>query len=101
MHLRTSILLATLATASLALSGCGRSDAPASSAVAAAAAPATDARRTIDVTADDAMKFNLTEIRAKPGEALRVTLKNIGQMPRTVMGHNWVLLKSMSDSDVN
>jgi len=38
------------------------------------------------------MKFDLTEIRAKPGEALAVTLKNVGTMPKFSMGHNWVLL---------
>ncbi len=39
------------------------------------------------------MKFSVTEIRAKPGEALSVTLNNVGTMPKFSMGHNWVLLK--------
>jgi azurin len=38
------------------------------------------------------MKFNIVEVRAKPGEALAVTLKNQGTMPKFSMGHNWVLL---------
>lgn len=97
MKLRTRFLLVTLAGASLAFTGCSRSAAPS----ATTAATPADGKRAIDLTADDTMKFSLTEIRAKPGEALRLTLKNKGQMPRTVMAHNWVLLKPMSDSDLN
>ncbi len=85
----------------MALAGCGRSDAPASPASSATSAPGAHGKRAIDLTADDTMKFNLAEIRAKPGEALRLTLKNIGQMPKQVMGHNWVLLKPMSEAEVN
>jgi len=101
MNLRTRFLFVALAGASLALAGCGRSDAPSSAASSAPTAPAADGKRAINLTADDTMKFNLAEIRAKPGEALRLTLKNIGQMPKQVMGHNWVLVKPMSDSDLN
>jgi azurin len=43
------------------------------------------------------MKFSVTEIRAKPGETLSVTLVNIGTMPKFSMGHNWVLLKPQAD----
>lgn len=101
MNTCTRFLLSVLAAASLALAGCGRSDAPASTTAAAPAAPAADGKRAIDITADDTMKFSVTEIRAKPGEALRVTLKNKGQMPKQVMAHNWVLVKPMSDADLN
>jgi azurin len=45
------------------------------------------------------MKFNVTEIRAKPGEAIAVTLVNQGTMPKFSMGHNWVLLAA--DVDLN
>ena len=45
-------------------------------------------------TGNDQMKFSVTEIRAKPGETLSVTLANVGTMPKMSMGHNWVLLKS-------
>jgi azurin len=38
------------------------------------------------------MKFSLTEIRAKPGETLSITLKNVGTMPKFSMGHNFVVL---------
>jgi len=43
------------------------------------------------------MKFNLVEIRAKPGEALAVTLTNEGTVPKFSMGHNWVLVAAGVD----
>lgn len=43
------------------------------------------------------MKFSVTTIEAKPGEQLKVVLKNIGNLPKDAMGHNWVLLKKGSD----
>ena len=98
MKFRTQFLLIVLAGAGLAVAGCGRSEPPASSADAPATAPA-DGKRVVALTADDAMKFNLAEIRAKPGEALRVTLKNNGRMPRQAMAHNWVLVQPMTDAD--
>lgn len=68
---------------------------PAASKAAAAkskTAPAQEAR-TVEITGGDNMKFDKTEITARPGETLRVVLKNIGTMPKTAMGHNFVLLK--------
>ena len=48
----------------------------------------------VEITANDTMKFSLTEIKAKPGESVSVTLKNVGTLPKTAMGHNFVLFKS-------
>jgi azurin len=63
-----------------------------------AAAAATKGARTVELSAADTMKFDKTEIAAKPGETLRVVLKNTGTMPKIVGGHNFVLLKLGSDS---
>ena len=63
-----------------------------SSSLLAAAAP-----REIEITANDQMKFSLAAIEAKAGEQLKVTLKNIGTLPKEAMGHNWVLLKPGTD----
>ena len=98
MNLRTRSLLAVFAGALLVLAGCGRSEPPAATTAASPEAPA-DGKRVIVLTADDTMKFNLAEIHAKPGEALRITLKNTGRMPKQAMAHNWVLLQPMADSD--
>jgi azurin len=43
------------------------------------------------------MKFNVTEIKAKAGERLSVTLVNNGKTPKFSMGHNWVLLTLGTD----
>jgi azurin len=63
----------------------------------ATAKPAAGAARTIELTGGDDMKFNLTKIDAKPGETLRVVLKNTGTIPKIAMAHNFVLLKLGSD----
>jgi azurin len=83
-------LLALTALVALVTSGCGQKDTSAT-----AAAPAGP--REIDLTAGDTMKYNITQIDAKPGEDLKVVLTNEGTQPVLVMGHNWVLLKAGSD----
>lgn len=96
MKLTDLLSLFALASAALLLSACGKSETPAA---APAAAPA-DGVKTVMITADDTMKFNVAEIRAQAGEKLRVTFKNTGRMPKQAMGHNWVLLVPMADSEV-
>jgi azurin len=99
MKLHQLLTLFTVAGGALLFAGCGKSTAPAAGA-APAAAPAADGVRTVAITADDAMKFSVTEIRAQPGEKLRVSLKNVGRMPKQAMGHNWVLLVPLPDNEV-
>ena len=96
MNLLTRIPLVLVAGSTLLFCGCGKSAAPASS---AAAAPA-DGIRTVEITANDAMKYSLTEIRARPGEKIRIALTNLGRMPKQTMGHNWVLLTPRDDAAV-
>lgn len=49
--------------------------------------------RVVQIEVGDNMKFSVTSITARPGERLRVVLKDVGQMPKAAMGHNFVLLK--------
>lgn len=78
--------------------GGGTPAAPAaSSAPAPAAAPVTHDGRAIEITGNDTMKFSVTEIKARPGERLSVTLVNIGTTPKFSMGHNWVLITTGVD----
>jgi len=87
MNFKRIALLPLLASA-LLLAACGGSkDAGSSS---ASANPGDG--RPIEISADDKMMFSLSEIRAKPGEKLSVTLVNKGSMPKQTMAHNWVLL---------
>lgn len=97
MKLIHRLLLPLTASAALFLGGCGKSEAPAASAAAPAA---TDGTVAVEITADDTMKFSVTEIRARAGDKVRVTLTNLGRMPKQAMGHNWVLLTPMPDADV-
>jgi len=76
----------------LLLAGCGQKE-PA----ATAATPAASAVATFEVTANDAMKFNLTRIEVNAGQEVKIILTNIGSMPKAAMAHNWVLLKKGSD----
>lgn len=71
--------------------------APPSSSAPAAKAAAPAAARTIEITANDQMKFSVTNIEVKVGEEIKVTLTNIGMLPKEAMGHNWVLLKPGND----
>ncbi len=99
------LVVSVLGLVALLSFGCGKkqSDAAAGASPGSAStatsptAPATG--RAIEVTGNDTMKFSVTEIRAKPGESLSVTLNNIGTMPKFSMGHNWVLLKGGVDAD--
>jgi len=55
--------------------------------------------RVINIRAgvENAMKFDVTSITAAPGEEIQVVLTNASNLPKTVMGHNWILLKAGSD----
>ena len=53
--------------------------------------------RAIILTSNDQMKFDKTEIRAKAGEKIKLTLKHTGKFPKNAMGHNFVLLAKGTD----
>lgn len=84
--------------AALLLTGCGKQE-PAAGAPSAAAGsqPAASSARVIEITGNDQMKFSVTTVEVKVGEAIKVVFRNVGQLPKEAMGHNWVLLKPGSD----
>lgn len=45
----------------------------------------------------DNMKFTVTEIKAKAGETIKLTLKSISKMSADAMAHNFVLLDKDTD----
>lgn len=83
MKYRTLLALAGLALGSVALPSL------------ASAAP-----RTVTITANDQMQFNLKEITAAPGETIVLKLNNVGKLPKAAMGHNWVLFAPLSDGEL-
>jgi azurin len=89
-----TLLTQTIAIVALSLSlgGCGDKGG------GSAAAPESSAPgRAIAITADDKMKFDVTEIKAKAGERLSITLKDVGTTPKFSMGHNFTLLQKGTD----
>jgi azurin len=48
--------------------------------------------KTIEVQADDKMRFDVTAFEVRPGQKVSITLKNIGTTPKFSMGHNLVVL---------
>jgi azurin len=63
--------------------------------------PADDATapRVVNIRAgvENMIKFDVTSIAATPGESIKVILTNAGTLPKSVMGHNWILLTAGSD----
>lgn len=55
--------------------------------------PDSKGLRTIEIIGTDDMKYNVTNIQAKPGEQLRIRLITKSAMPKVAMAHNFVLLK--------
>ena len=70
----TAIILLAFASALL---GCSRNVAP---------------PKIVEITGDDFMKFNVASFEVKPGQRVTLRLKNIGELPKEAVAHNWVLL---------
>jgi len=87
-------LLLPVFAASLVFTGCGQKN---DNAAAASAAPAPDAGGTVEFTANDTMKYNITRFEVKAGQEVTVSLTNMGAMPKAAMAHNWILLKKGAD----
>ena len=102
--MKSLLTITLLSTSLLAVAGCGKKDPAAPQAAtttpsaSTASSPAAPTVLNVEITANDAMKFNVTRIEAKPGQEVKVTLVNIGSMPKAAMGHNWVLLKKGVDA---
>lgn len=92
--MKSKFLPAVLLACSLALAGCGKKEDSASAPAAASAS----AVATVEMTANDSMKYNLTRIEVRSGQEVKLILTNLGSMPKAAMAHNWVLLKKGTDT---
>ena len=73
------LLAATLLIAgSVVLAGCSR-------------APELPPKE-IQISGNDEMKFDVAAVEVKASQKVKVTMKNLGTMPKEAMGHNFVLL---------
>ncbi len=52
---------------------------------------------TLTIEGNDAMQFNLKEMKVVEGQKVTLILKHVGKLPMATMGHNWVLLKPGTD----
>lgn len=64
--------------------------------VAKKAAPASK-EAVVTIEGNDAMQYNKKKITVKAGQKVKLTLKHVGKMPKSAMGHNFVLLKKGTD----
>ena len=53
----------------------------------------------LEISSNDQMKFNKEILKVKAGQTVQLTFKNIGKLPKNVMGHNVVILKQGTDLD--
>jgi azurin len=84
---------------SLLLAACGKKDESSAATPSASSGAATaSANASFDVSANDTMKFNVTRLEVKAGQDVKITFTNTGTMAKTVMGHNFVLLKKGVDA---
>jgi len=59
------------------------------------AGPALAAACDVEIEANDAMQFNKSSISVPAScKQFTVKLKHVGKLPKTAMGHNWVLSKT-------
>jgi len=57
--------------------------------------------KTVEIQADDKMRFDNTAFEVTPGQKVSVTLKNVGTTPKFSMGHNFVMLdKTVNEQNV-
>lgn len=54
--------------------------------------------KVIKIDGLNSMKFNKTEITAKPGQKLTVKLTTVSKLPPAAMSHDFVLLKQSADA---
>ena len=54
--------------------------------------PAADVA-TFTIEGNDLMQYNVKQIEVKVGQRVRITLKNVGNMPKAAMGHNLIVLR--------
>jgi azurin len=60
-------------------------------------APTSNISNTVELSANDQLKFDKNEFHVKANEKVTLTLKNMGTMPKESMGHNFILLKDGVD----
>lgn len=58
------------------------------------ALPAFAEEKKIELTGSDQMQYSTKALEVTAGDTVVLTFKHIGKLPKTAMGHNFVLLKA-------
>lgn len=51
----------------------------------------------LEISGNDTMRFNLSELETSAGQETTIVFKNEGTLPKAAMGHNFVLLQPGTD----
>jgi azurin len=89
----TAFLALSLPVVAITLATAQKPPAPKAAPAKQATGKAAGGVRTVEITGGDDMKFSVADIAAKPGETLKIQLKNVGTLPKMAMAHNVVVLK--------
>jgi azurin len=65
---------------------------------AEAAAPEVTSHE-LEITGNDSMEFIPTSVTVPAGVPIRVTFRNVGKLPKFIMGHNLVILRIGTNVD--
>lgn len=98
--MKTKLLVSLLLCLGLAAGCAKKTESSASSDTSSASSGATvqNGVKEVALSAGDNMKYDVTRIEVSPGQEVKVTLTNVGTLPKNAMGHNWILLKAGSDA---
>lgn len=61
------------------------------------AAPSEKPLVELSIEGQDDMKYNLNVLEVPAGSRVKLTMKNVGKLPKEAMGHNWSLLEAGTD----
>jgi azurin len=98
MRFASVFLLSLIASGALVSPAVAQARKVASAAIAPAAAKkSADPVRVFELVATEDMKYSVTTITVRRGEAVTVRLTGKGALPKLAMAHNFVLLKPATD----
>lgn len=78
------------------LAGCSKKEEAGAPAAAAPQQP-QNGPFAFEITANDTMKYSVTRLEVDAGKEMKVTLTNVGTLPKQAMAHNFILLKKGTD----
>lgn len=91
------VLIVALVAASIFTMGCSGGNNTKETTKEEKTSQPSNVSNTIELTANDQLKYSTNELHVKANEPVKLTLKNIGTMPKESMGHNFTLLKDGTD----